>query len=407
MGDHPLNDMLAGKAMIYFGPGKWEGLWRNRHQLMSRFAKRNKVVYVERSFRLKKMLKNLNPIKIGVLRCLKQFVEPIIVEKLENLYIYSPPIYTPITDKFNLNKFCWYLWKRLLQNRLKALRIGKPIIWFSHPSMVNLIGDFDPGLTIYHVVDEYSAYDNINDEMKAKIDKLDKEMAEKADLVFVVSEKLFKKRKSYNPRTYIIPNGVDYEKYQNAMSSNDPLPDDIKDLPKPIIGYSGLIGSYIDLKLIEQIAFRHPKWSLVLVGQNGSAANMDAFEKLIQMDNVYFLGNKSIDELPHYLKTFDVCLIPYKETEQVINSSSLKLYDYMAFGKPIVATSFPVSRAMNDLLYIGSSAESFIGHVETAVFEDEKLLSEQRKEYAAANTWDHRVLQASALIKKRLDSKLN
>jgi glycosyltransferase involved in cell wall biosynthesis len=402
-----INDMIEGKSVIYFGPGKWEGLWRNRHQLMSRFAKKNKVVYVEPPLNIKKTLREYNLAKLGLSRWIKVLLKPRITEELKNLYIYHTPFYAPIIGRFRIKKLSWWLWKKLLRNKLKALGMEKPIIWFSHPTMAHLTNDFDSGLTIYHVVDEYSAYDNINDEMKAQINKIDKEMAEKADLVFVVSEKLFTKRKGYNPHTWIIPNGVDYEKYQNAMSSNDTLPDDIKNLPKPIIGYSGLIGSYIDLKLIEQIAFRHPNWSLVLVGQNGSGADTGAFEKLIQMDNVYYLGNKSIDALPHYLKTFDVCLIPYKETEQVINSSSLKLYDYMAFGKPIVATSFPVSRALKDLLFIGSSAESFIGHVETAVFEDEKRLSEQRKEYAAANTWDHRVLQASALIEKRLDSKLN
>lgn len=404
MRDDPLKDMLADKAIIYFGPGDWEGLWRNRHQLMSRFAKRNKVLYVERSFSLKKMLRNLNPFKIGVSRCFKQFVKPSIVEKLENLYIYSPPIYTPIIGRFNLDKFCWYLWKRLLRNTLKTLGIEKPIIWLSHPSMAHLVGDFDPVMTIYHVVDEYSAYDNINDELKTFIDKLDKEIAEKADLVFVVSEQLFKKRKGYNPCTHIIPNGVDFEKFKNTLNSSNSLPDDIKRLPKPIIGYSGLIGSYIDLKLIEQIALRHPNWSLVLVGQKGIGSNMDVFEALIRMDNVHFLGSKTIDELPHYLKAFDVCLIPYIETEQVINSSSLKLYDYMAFGKPIVTTSFPVSRELKDLLYLGSSRESFITLVENAVNEDDKIVSEKRKEYAAANTWDHRVLQASSLIEKRLNS---
>lgn len=396
--------VISGKNILYFGPGKWDGLWRNRHQLMVRFSRSNKVMYIERSFNLRSVLEDYNPLKKGWSAWLKALARPNVRQPYPNLYVYSPPIYTFIVSRYRLHNLMWWFWRRILKRHMRKLGFSNPIVWFSLPTMVELVDKFDAAATIYHVVDAYTAYGSIDEEEKRMLLSLDNEMTKKADLVFVVSEKLAQHRRVINPNTHIIPNGVDFEKFDKIRRSNQAVPADIRDLPRPIIGYSGLIAGYIELDYFARIAEAYPGASVVIVGDRGSGPHVDAFDRLIQKENIHYLGRKAIENLPMYLKAFDVCMVPYRETKQVIYSSSLKMYDYLAFGKPIVATSFPTSRELEGYLYIGSTAEDFLKGIESAIHEDDEEIVEKRRRFAASNTWDHRVSAASELIEAKLSA---
>ena len=111
---------------------------------------------------------------------------------------------------------------------------------------------FNEKLSIYHVVDEYSAYGGTDTEKRTRLEPLEKQMLEKADMVIVVSNKLFKTKGPFNKHTYAVPNAVDFAAYDRALISSNLLPSDIARLPKPVIGYSGLISRRLDLDLIHQ-----------------------------------------------------------------------------------------------------------------------------------------------------------
>lgn len=402
MTDQNSPDIISGKSILYFGPGRWDGLWRNRHQLMVRFARSNKVMYVEPSFNLRSVLDQYNPMRKGWLSWLKALNTPIIRQPYPNLYIYSPPIYRFIVSRYGLHHITWWLWRRLLKKHMRRLGFTQPIIWFSLPTMAELVDKFDASVTIYHVVDAYTAYGNMDDLEKRKLMENDRALTQNADLVFVVSEMLAERRRPLNPNTHVISNGVDFEKFDTIRKSCPPVPSDMATLPRPIIGYSGLIAGYIELGFFERIADAYPDASVVIVGDRGCGAHVEEFDKLIQKKNIYYLGRKDIEDLPRYLNAFDVCMVPYRETKQVIYSSSLKLYDYLAFGKPIVATSFPTSRQLGNYLYIGSTAEEFLEKIGQAIQEVDEEKSAERRLYASSNTWNHRVMAASKLIEGRL-----
>ena len=394
---------LTGHSLVYFGPEKWDGLWRNRHQLMSRFARRNKVLYVEPKVYLQKVRRQL---RAGSLRCQdlgQEFRQGRVTQVRDNLYVYHSPTYVPISGRFPLDQVTWSLWNGLLKRTMRNLGLSEPIVWLSRPGMVNLVGGFNEKLVIYHVVDEYLSYLKDDDvEARRRQQVLERQMLKRVDLVIVVSENLLRAKRPFNKHTYLVPNGVDYRAYAQAVDSEEPPPPDIAQLPKPVIGYSGLIAARLDLALLEHIATIHPEWSLALVGaidENHCAAEL---ARLRLIDNVHFLGRKEIDQVPHYVQAFDVCLIPYRVNEHSENVSPLKLYDYMAAGKSIVTTDFPAADRFRDVVRIADSGEEFTRHIEEAVSENDPDLFSKRRRIAAQNTWEKRVGRLSRIIQSHL-----
>lgn len=390
--------MITGDNIIYFGPERWDGMWRNRHQLMSRFARENKVMYVEPVVSLSKVRRG----DYSWGDFWKAVRRKRVTRTEENVFIYHSVPYVPISGRFPIDKITWLAWKSLLRSTMRKLGFQRPIIWLSKPHMTNFIGSFGEKLIVYHVVDEYSAYGNLDAESREKAKILEQKILKRADLVIVVSENLHAVKSIFNKHTYLVPNGVDYASYTRALTDDTPIPPDISKLPKPVIGYSGLISRRLDLDLIGYIAKSHPKWSLVFIGEVNDCGCENELNRLRKMKNVYFLGNKKIDLVPYYVKVFDVCIIPYKINEQTQNLSPLKLYDFMAMGKEIVTTNFPIAREFKEFLHIAGSKETFVNYIEKAVSEKDKSLFIKRRQVVAQNTWEDRIAMLSGIIEAHL-----
>jgi glycosyltransferase involved in cell wall biosynthesis len=272
-----------------------------------------------------------------------------------------------------------------------------PIVWFARHNMTDLIGVCREKVKIYHVVDEYAEYGNKSAEDKQRIFRTERKMLSLVDLVIVVSERLMETKKLYNASTYLVPNAVSYEKFRQAMSHDEPPPDDVAILSKPIIGYSGLISGRLDLELLYEIARKNPEWSLVLIGVVSDQHCETAMEKLQRLTNVHFLGFKSIDQIPHYIKSFDVCLIPYRVGEEANSIDPLKLYDYLACGKPVVSVNIPSVRPFADAIYIADDAQTFCKYIDASLNENGRYAS-KRIGIARQNDWKARVEQISNII---------
>jgi glycosyltransferase involved in cell wall biosynthesis len=227
----------------------------------------------------------------------------------------------------------------------------------------------------------------------------------KADLVLVVSENLYSRKRIHNRNTYLVPNAVDYDLYQKAMLSSQPAPKDIRDIKRPIIGYSGLISSRLDLGIIAYLAESRPDWSVVLIGTTWEKNCARHLAHLRDRRNVFFLGRKSIEMVPHYIKAFDVGIIPYVINEQSEHISPLKLYDYFAAGKPVVATRFPAAMGYASLLGIADTKESFVNCIENELERKDDPKRLERIQVASGNTWNDRVEQISEIITGHLKRK--
>jgi len=211
-----------------------------------------------------------------------------------------------------------------------------------------------------------------------------------ADLVFTSSRALYEAKRKYNPQTFHVPNGVDYAAFAQVVDSEAAPPDDIAGLPQPIIGYVGSINDKLDLGLIRSVAESWPNGSVVLVGsvQSHDSAGLAA---LRSQSNVHFLGRKPVGLVPHYMKACDICLLPYRMNEWTKHIDALKLYEYLACGKPVVSVDLPTVQPFAGLVRVATGRQSFLQAIEKAWETDTSALASQRRERVKTETWERRV----------------
>ncbi len=226
-----------------------------------------------------------------------------------------------------------------------------------------------------------------------------------ASLVLVASERLFQALEGRARRVCLVPNGVDAQASAQALDPATSLPPDVAGLPHPIIGFVGRIGPRLDLKLLAQLVAGHPQWSFVLVGSEEDRLVLRAdhdYARFRTAPNTYLLGPRPYESLPGYLKSFDVCVIPYALSEFNLVSSPLKLYEYLGAGKPIVSTRLPAVIPFDGLVRLAEDAASFGRQIGACLEEDGPDMTQPRVAAAMDNSWDKRARQILRMIDESL-----
>ncbi|MDP3685374.1 MAG: glycosyltransferase, partial [bacterium] len=178
-------------------------------------------------------------------------------------------------------------------------------------------------------------------------------------------------------------------------------PQDIAHIPHPRIGTVGALDAYkVDIELLEAIAREHPDWHLVLVGpvdysETGDAENV---RKLGQLPNVHFLGPKPREEVPAYVHAFDVAIIPYRESPYNAASFPLKFWEFLATGKPVVASGLPSLEPYRHLVTLVSSPEAFVRGIQDAL-EHGAESREVRVAESKRHTWESRLNVIEKLVR--------
>jgi glycosyltransferase involved in cell wall biosynthesis len=200
-----------------------------------------------------------------------------------------------------------------------------------------------------------------------------------------------------NKNCFYLPNAADFEHFHSAVQVKQ-RPKEIESLSRPIIGFIGAIFDWIDIDLICKLAKLHPNYSILLVGPVNYG-----LKKLRKHSNIVMVGAKQYKILPQYLSCMDVCLLPFKINKLTMASNPIKLYEYLAAGKPVVSTALPeVCGNASDIVYIGENNEDFIKKVEEAVSENKKPENEdailKRINFAKNNSWEKRIETFEKLI---------
>jgi glycosyltransferase involved in cell wall biosynthesis len=284
---------------------------------------------------------------------LKAAAEPV-KEVEHNIFVLNPlaiPAYgVPAMQKVNRELLKLQVWRAM--DRLGLRRV---VNWVFNPTAAVVAGALHEDLVIYYCVDEFTAFSGISPQLVA----LERQLIERADLVVVSSEKLRQTKSAYNPRTALVRHGVQYEHFKKALAPETRLPADVASLPKPVIGYFGLMSEdWIDLDLLEHVARHFAGGSLVLLGK----VTMD-LSRLTALPNVHVLGRKPFDELPAYCKAFDVAINPFPINEVTLNSNPLKVREYLAAGLPVVSTRIPEVEVVKEAR-IADSKEAFVKAIE-------------------------------------------
>jgi glycosyltransferase involved in cell wall biosynthesis len=274
----------------------------------------------------------------------------------------------------------------------------QPILYVWHPAFIDMVERFDAPLVIYHCYDEYGAFRGAN---KEEIKAQEARLLKRADLVFTVSPGLRERRIELNPNTYVVRNGVDADFFAKAQAPETVVAPDIASIRRPIIGcISRIVPEYFDAALLREVFRKRPEWSLVVIGPENppQVSGGEDLERLKAEPNVHFLGLRPFDSLPSYLKAMDVCTIPYRVTGNTEVADPLKLYEYLAAGKPIVSVPREFADDVRPFIYTGAGADGWVAAIEQALAADSPELRAKRQAVAQENTWDRRIDRISHLV---------
>ncbi|QEH35514.1 Putative teichuronic acid biosynthesis glycosyltransferase TuaH [Aquisphaera giovannonii] len=245
---------------------------------------------------------------------------------------------------------------RLVEGYVAMARGRRPLVrWFYSPMFAAYGDRLGPGqVVVYDCMDELAGFAGAPAGLKEAEDRL----LERADVVFTGGRALYEAKRDRNPGVHCFPSAVEETHFARALDPDLPLPADLAGLPRPILGYYGVVDERLDYDLIAALADDRPEGSVVLVGPT---IKVDP-ARLPRRPNLRYLGQKGYAELPAYLKGFDVCLMPWALNEATRHISPTKTLEYMAGGKPIVSTAVQdVVRDHGDIVLVARDAAHFLG----------------------------------------------
>lgn len=387
--------MLTGEDIICFA-NDWEGDPLSKKHIMTALSKHNRVLWVN-------SIGNRNPTVSG--RDLKRMAEKIIrftsgiKHVAENIWTF-----TPLVLPFHGSSLARGINQKILVHSIRAicryLHFNNPITWTFVPASADVVGNLGEKMVIYHCVDEYSQF---SDTSQKTIEAIEKVLLQKSDVVIVSASKLFESKKAINPNTYLVRHGVDFDHFVRACNSSLVVPEDIAAIPGPIIGFHGLIASWIDIELIEKIARTHPEWSVVLLGKMETHDGTRHFDKSLK--NIHWLGRKDYKELPAYCKAFDVAMIPFIVNELTLNANPLKMREYLAAGLPVVSTNLIEAHTFSDLVSIGYTHEHFIKQIEESLKTNSPGFNMYRALKMRKESWEAKVEELSEIVQLQATHK--
>jgi glycosyltransferase involved in cell wall biosynthesis len=292
----------------------------------------------------------------------------------------------------------WHL-KRIT----RRLGILQPILCLYSPRQIDLIGHFGEKLACYFNYDELADFEG-NERIRELLQEYDEAICRSVDVVFCTSESQFRRRKPLNAHTYFVPNGVDYPLYSSALYPATQIAPEVKELPRPIVGYVGWLGPHIDVDLLLSLSRAYIETSFVFVGPCASRRER-SWRDLRSQPNVLFTGRKRRHELPGYLKAFDAVLMPDIAAAHRLAAYPLKLHEYLAAGRSIVATKLPELEPFQSVLRVVDSREEFVRILPEAIADNSLDRTRVRTELARRNSWDQRVVTINEVLHAHLSGE--
>ncbi len=336
----------------------WTDVWTRKQRQAQRLARRgHRVLYVE----LQASWASVTILRVDWRRAFRWLRGPRPIEP--NLYVATLPLALPAFQmSVAINRVNNWGMGWVLRGWLSRLGFLRPVLWTYNPYSNGLVGRLDEAASVYECVDEFSASHGL---VRADVVRaLEDGVLRSVDAVIVTHPNLLASKSRLAKSITLIPNAADVEHFAQASSPATEIPADVAALPHPVIGVVGTLQYWIDFQLLRDIALARPHWSIVLVGPRGRLGRLDLVEGL---PNVHVLGRRPYDTVPAYVKSFDVCLNPYVLDGTAENCSPLKLYEYVASGKPVVSVDMPEARQFGDAVLIGGGLDHMLATIERAL----------------------------------------
>ena len=387
------NDIITGRDIVIVGQQPWDTeIGSNCKNIALEFSKHNRVLYVNSALDRITVIKHKSEPRVqkrlAVIKGKQPGIE-LIQNDLWNLYpdkiiesinwIKNKPLFNYL-NKINNKRFASSIKKA-------TTSLGfKNFILFNDNDMFRsfYLKEFlNPAISIYYSRDFMLAVDY----WKYHGEILEPLLIAKSDICIANSTYLANYCKQYNPHSYYVGQGCELDMFTNLTNNSTPI--DIASIPKPVIGYVGALQSIrLDIDLLAYIATQRPDWSILLVGPEDEIFRTSA---LHQIKNIHFLGPKQPSELPAYINTFDVCLNPQIVNQVTIGNYPRKIDEYLAMGKPVVATKTEAMSIFANHTYLAATKEEYAVLIDKALKDDNPTLQHARKTFASSHTWENSV----------------
>ena len=395
---------MKNRDIVVVGIQPWDiEIGSNCKNIAREMAKHNRVLYVNSPIhRLSAIREKSKPSIKKRLDVIKGENESIIeVEK--NIFEYNPPIIIEPINRIKWNGIFDILNRRNSKKFAKSISEALNKLNFKNYILFN-----DSQMFLGYYLNEFLNYEayiyyirdnlikSINPYWNTQGERIEKGIIQKADIVVNNSVYYTNYAKKYNPNSFMIGQGCDTSLFNDKIRKIT-IPEDLSSIQKPIIGYVGfLTKKRLSFNIIKKLATGLPDSNIVLVGPED-----EFFKKseLHQIPNIIFLGSRESHELPGYIKGFNVCFNPQVINNATIGNYPRKIDEYLAMGKPVIATKTVAMEYFKDFVYLAENEDDYISLAKKAIVENNSTLEESRRTFATSHSWENNVSEIWKALK--------
>lgn len=293
----------------------------------------------------------------------------------------------------------WESWEDMTKYYLSIINsyVETPensIFWFYSPYYIHILDSLTPKKVVYDCMDELSNFKFASPDLPI----FERELISKSEVVFTGGKSLYESKKRHHSNTYCFPSSVDGKHFQKALASETEIPADLLQIRAPRVGFYGVIDERMDMELLQKLSILLPDVSFVMIGPFAKIEEDEAAKN----SNIHYLGKRNYEELPNYLKGFDVTFMPFAINDSTKFISPTKTLEYMAAEKPIVSTPiYDVVRDYSDVVTIADTAEGFAEGIKKYLSEsaEEKTHRIQLEKLVVESTsWSNTIAQMKELM---------
>ncbi len=381
--------MKNQRTFLYFSVIHWEYIFQRPQHLALGLGRDNNILYIDPVGTVFTYLGS----KLGLTKVKNHSFRGKLVKVGPNMNVYTPPkIFIPFFKSIRfinkINSAILSFLVRKIAARL-SLELKENILWVNFPTYSDLLGKFRSSIVIYDCIDDYK-YFFTSEVVRANIERMESNLLTGADIVFATSEKLYRKCKNLNKKTYRIPNGVDFNHFQTGqIRAAADKPVELKEINKPLIGYIGVISWWTDLELLSAIS-KKLNIAVMMIGPVETDIKMYKDD-----ENMFFLGKRDYNRLPEYIRWFDICILAMKDNELIGGVDPVKIYEYFASGIPVVCSDMEELQKFKDICFLSRSEKDFIENIKYILKNrnNQDIRDRIKKGVSAAqeNSWDSRI----------------
>ncbi|MFL5929137.1 MAG: UDP-galactopyranose mutase [Gaiellaceae bacterium] len=353
---------------------RWAFVWQRPQHLMSRCAETHRVLYVE------------EPV-IDELPALD-------VTEQDGVTVVVPHVPAGLAS-VDADALQAALLRRLLEDR----GVHRPVAWIYTPMMLPLLDGVDTRAVVYDCMDDLSGFLGAPPLLRVA----EAELLRRADVVFAGGRSLYAAKRHRHPNVHLFASSVDVAHFAQART-NERDPDDQAPIPRPRLGYAGVIDERLDLQLVGDVARARRDWRFVFLGP---VVKIDE-STLPQGPNLHYLGGKPYTDLPAYLAGWDVALMPFALNEATRFISPTKTPEYLAAGLPVVSTAVnDVVRPYGEdgLVRIANDPGQFVAACEAAMAEDREAARRRADSFLTESSWDYTWADMHALVVDAVEAR--